>query len=116
MPKAITGVVGGDRFSGVVADDAAGRMRYLPTLVCRTGRGWYPLCSLFNFYIALADADTVVHFPGQRTGVFVGDLGVKIEADTSVKNSPAVLFDAWMELVETRRNRRSRVTDARLSL
>ncbi|MCR4346578.1 MAG: catalase [Sulfuricaulis sp.] len=50
--------------------------------------------SLVSLYSALADAGAVVHFVGPRVGMFVDDSGEKIEADKSMENSPAVLFDA----------------------
>ncbi|MCG5499903.1 catalase [Ectothiorhodospira lacustris] len=50
--------------------------------------------SLVSLYGALADAGAVVHFVGPRVGLFVGDSGEHIEANKSMENSPAVLFDA----------------------
>jgi len=52
--------------------------------------------SLVNLYSALVDAGAVVHFVGPRVGMFVGDSGDVIEADKSMENSPAVLFDALL--------------------
>jgi catalase len=50
--------------------------------------------SLVDLYDALTDEGAVVHFVGPRVGEFVGDSGEGIEADKSMENSPAVLFDA----------------------
>jgi catalase len=50
--------------------------------------------SLVSLYGALADAGAVVHFVGSRVGMFDGDSGEEIEANKSMENSPAVLFDA----------------------
>jgi len=50
--------------------------------------------SLVALYGALTDAGAVVSFVGPRMGMFVGDTGEKIEANKSLDNSPAVLFDA----------------------
>jgi catalase len=50
--------------------------------------------ALVTLYGALTDAGAVVHFVGPRVGLFVGDDGEKIEANKSMENSPAVLFDA----------------------
>ncbi len=50
--------------------------------------------SLVDLHGALTDAGAVVHFVGPRVGMFVGDSGEAIEADKSMENSPAVLFDA----------------------
>jgi catalase len=50
--------------------------------------------SLLAVHGALTDAGAVVHFVGPRVGMFVGDSGEKIEANKSMENSPAVLFDA----------------------
>ncbi|WP_231369387.1 catalase [Thioalkalivibrio sp. AKL19] len=50
--------------------------------------------SLVDLHGALTDAGAVVHFVGSRVGMFVGDSGEKVEANKSMENSPAVLFDA----------------------
>lgn len=50
--------------------------------------------SLVSLHSALVEAGAVVHFVGPRIGSFVGASGEKIEADKSMENSPAVLFDA----------------------
>jgi len=50
--------------------------------------------SLVSLYAALAEAGAVVHFVGPRIGVFASSSGEIIEADKSMENSPAVLFDA----------------------
>ncbi|WP_240472288.1 catalase [Thioalkalivibrio versutus] len=50
--------------------------------------------SLVDLHGALTDAGGIVHFVGSRVGTFVGDSGEKIEANKSMENSPAVLFDA----------------------
>jgi len=50
--------------------------------------------SLVALYGALTDAGAVVHFVGPRVGIFKGDSGESIEANKSMENSPAVLFDA----------------------
>ena len=50
--------------------------------------------SLASLNAALADAGAVVNFVGPRVGNFVGDSGEEIEANKSMENSPAVLFDA----------------------
>jgi catalase len=50
--------------------------------------------SLVTLYDALADACAVVQFVGPRVGLFSSDSGEKIEANKSMENSPAVLFDA----------------------
>lgn len=52
--------------------------------------------SLLSLYNALTEAGAVVHFVGPRIGMFVGSSGEKIEADKSMENSPAVLFDALL--------------------
>ena len=52
--------------------------------------------SLGSLYGALTDAGAVVHFVGPRVGMFIGDSGEEIEADMSMENSPAVLFDALL--------------------
>ncbi|WP_231364061.1 catalase [Thioalkalivibrio sp. ALMg11] len=50
--------------------------------------------SLVDLHGALTGAGGIVHFVGSRVGMFVGDSGDKIEANKSMENSPAVLFDA----------------------
>ncbi len=50
--------------------------------------------SLLALHSALVDAGAVVHFVGPRVGMFVGESGEEIEANKSMENSPAVLFDA----------------------
>ncbi len=50
--------------------------------------------SLADVHVALTEAGAVVHFVGPRVGMFVGDSGERIEANKSMENSPAVLFDA----------------------
>ena len=50
--------------------------------------------SLAALHGTLTDAGAVVHFVGPRVGKFAGDSGAEIEADKSMENSPAVLFDA----------------------
>jgi catalase len=52
--------------------------------------------SLITLYSALSKAGAVVHFVGPRVGMFVGDSGDVIEANKSMENSPAVLFDALL--------------------
>lgn len=52
------------------------------------------LASLSDIHGALVDAGAVVHFVGSRVGLFVGDTGGQIEADKSMENAPAFLFDA----------------------
>ncbi|WP_297186986.1 catalase [uncultured Porticoccus sp.] len=66
------------------------RTRQIAILV-ENGVHYTPLAEL---YTALTDAGAVVHFVGPRVGIFVGDSGEVIEADKSMENSPAVLFDA----------------------
>ncbi len=50
--------------------------------------------SLVSIHGALSDAGAVVHFVGPRVGMFVDDQGQNVEANKSMENSPAVLFDA----------------------
>jgi len=50
--------------------------------------------SIASLYRALAEAGAVVHFVGPRIGMFASSSGEHIEADRSMENSPAVLFDA----------------------
>ncbi len=50
--------------------------------------------SLVELHAALTAAGAVVHFVGPRVGLFVDDAGGGIEADKSMENAPAVLFDA----------------------
>jgi catalase len=50
--------------------------------------------SLVSLHSALVDACAVVQFVGPRVGMFSGDSGEAIEANKSMENSPAVLFDA----------------------
>lgn len=50
--------------------------------------------SLLSLYSALTEAGAVVHFVGPRIGIFVSSSGENIEANKSMENSPAVLFDA----------------------
>ena len=50
--------------------------------------------SLATLHGALTDAGAVVHFVGPRLGLFTADAGDKVEANKSLENSPAVLFDA----------------------
>jgi catalase len=50
--------------------------------------------ALHSLYQALAGAGAVVHFVGPRIGLFHSASGEQIEADRSMENSPAVLFDA----------------------
>ncbi|MDR7122984.1 catalase [Rheinheimera soli] len=50
--------------------------------------------SLLRLYDALTEAGAVVHFVGPRIGIFTCASGEKVEADRSLENSPAVLFDA----------------------
>lgn len=49
--------------------------------------------SLDALYGALTGAGAVVHFVGPRVGMFVCDSGTEIEANKSMENAPAVLFD-----------------------
>ncbi|MEX2469483.1 MAG: catalase [Pseudohongiellaceae bacterium] len=50
--------------------------------------------SLVALNDALTDAGAVVHFVGSRVGTFVAESGEKIEANKSMENAPAFLFDA----------------------
>ena len=50
--------------------------------------------SLAALHGALTEAGAVVHFVGPRVGLFKADSGEMIEANKSMENSPAVLFDA----------------------
>jgi catalase len=50
--------------------------------------------SLLSLYSALTEAGAVVHFVGPRIGIFVSSSDENIEANKSMENSPAVLFDA----------------------
>ncbi|MBY0419686.1 MAG: DJ-1/PfpI family protein, partial [Pararheinheimera sp.] len=50
--------------------------------------------SLVSLYGELAMAGAVVHFVGPRIGLFASSSGENIEANKSMENSPAVLFDA----------------------
>lgn len=52
--------------------------------------------SLVSLYDVLTEAGAVVHFVGPRIGMFSGSSGEKIEADKSMENAPAVLFDALL--------------------
>ena len=50
--------------------------------------------SLLSLYGSLTEAGAVVHFVGPRVGLFAADSGAEIEANKSMENAPAVLFDA----------------------
>ena len=96
MPKAIddplTPEVSVSRFLSLTARPGEGgiRTRQIAVLV----EDGVDHASLDKLYGALTEAGAVVHFVGSRVGVFVAESDEKIEANKSMENAPAVLFDA----------------------